>query len=316
MKFGEAMKHGRGKVDSSHGSGLAGGLNVSGLGAPTSAALFGSRKIRAGKFIRFSRVELPSQLTASDRTILRDTIRMAVVPQLVSRMMPEQQVEDLSHEGIVEIDLDGLARLLLDRSQESFELFRQEMDVLRDAPAVVFDKFVRTVLGRVGEMWTQDNAGFYEVTLASARLQAVIREKIMQARSAPKTAPASRRILLAKVSGEEHTLGLMVVTACFQEAGWEVSGGAELACGTQMFKTLSEAPFSILGLSVSVSVDEAKLAKIIRKAKSVSANRNLGICLGGPAVMADNRRFDQLDVDFIALDALSAVRHAEERLAS
>ncbi len=286
---------------------------------PSGSSRANARDVRAGQFIRFSSVGKPKQLSASDRSILRDTIRVAVVPELVSRMMPEfgQDHGEDEHglDGVVEIDLDGLARLLLDRSQESFELFRQEMDVLRDASAVVFDKFVRTVLGRVGEMWVQDNAGFYEVTLASARLQAVIREKIMHARAHPGLDPASRRILLAKVSGEEHTLGLMVVTACFQEAGWEVSGGSELSCGTQMFKTLADAPYSILGLSVSISVDETKLAKIIRKARSVSANRNIGICLGGPAVMADNTRFDKLGVDFIALDALSAVRHAEERIA-
>lgn len=139
-------------------------------------------------------------------------------------------------------------------------------------------------------------------------------EKVQQASARVAREQQSRRILLAKVSGEEHTLGLLVVTACFQEAGWEVSGGAELVCGNRMFRTLADGQFSVLGLSVGISVELDKLSAIIKKARSMSANPGIGICVGGPALIADRDRFSNVGADFIATDALTAIKNAEARI--
>jgi hypothetical protein len=103
----------------------------------------------------------------------------------------------------------------------------------------------------------------------------------------------------------------MVVTACLQEGGWEVTGGAELECGPGMYSRLARDRYGILGLSVSVSVEPAELALIIEKARAASKNPRLGVCLGGPAIMTDGERFAGMDVDFVATDALTAVRSAE-----
>jgi methanogenic corrinoid protein MtbC1 len=269
------------------------------------------RELRAGRYIRYVRDEDSRRLTPQERSTLANTICVSVVPELVLRHGNDPL--PFGPDDIVEIDVDGLVSLLLDRDTNAFKLFQSEMELLRDAPAHVCDQFVRSVISRVGEMWTDDTAGFYEVTLAAARLQTFVREKVQQAASR-QSREQSRRILLAKVSGEEHTLGLLVVTACFQEAGWEVSGGSELSCGAQMFRALSDSNFAVLGLSVGVSVETDNLAAIIAKARSVSANRHMGICLGGPALMADRDRFAGLNVDFVATDALSAVKSAEAQV--
>ncbi len=294
------------------------GLSPVGNGIPFGSHAIGlggyrrGRELRAGRYIRYVRDEENRRLTPNERSTLANTISVSVVPELILRHGNDPL--PFGPDDIVEIDVDGLVSLLLDRDNDAFKLFQAEMELLRDAPAHVCDQFVRTVISRVGEMWTDDTAGFYEVTLAAARLQTFVREKVQQAATRQAREQQSRRILLAKVSGEEHTLGLLVVTACFQEAGWEVSGGSELACGAQMFRALADNNFAVLGLSVGVSVETGNLAAIIAKARSVSANKNMGICLGGPALMADRERFVGLDVDFVATDALSAVKSAEARV--
>ena len=304
------MEKGQGKRPdgSSHpGDGLPFGSQAIGQGGYRRG-----REMRVGRYIRYVRGEEERRLTRSERSTLANTISVSVVPELIMRHGNDPL--PFGPDDIVEIDVDGLVTLLLDRDTSSFKLFQNEMELLRDAPAHVCDQFVRTVISRVGEMWTDDTAGFYEVTLAAARLQTFVREKVQQAEARQAREQQSRRILLAKVSGEEHTLGLLVVTACFQEAGWEVSGGSELTCGAQMFRALADNDFAVLGLSVGVSVETGSLAAIIAKARSVSANRDIGICLGGPALMADRDRFIGLNVDFVATDALSAVRNAEARV--
>jgi hypothetical protein len=82
-----------------------------------------------------------------------------------------------------------------------------------------------------------------------------------------------------------------------------------------MFRALADSRFAVLGLSVGVSVETENLAAIIAKARAVSANKDMGICLGGPALMADRDRFSGLNVDFVATDALSAVKSAEAQVA-
>jgi methanogenic corrinoid protein MtbC1 len=265
---------------------------------------------RQGKYIRFSRAAEVPHLTDAERAKLASTIRISVVPELKHRIAGNAANNEDSH-AFVEIDLDGLVRTLLDREQDSFKNFLHDMDLLRDAPAHVCDQLVRSLITRVGEMWSDDTTGFYEVTLAAARLQTFLRERVQQGAAGKPAEPKSRRIMLAKISGEEHTLGLLVVTACFQEAGWEVSGGAELEIGPRLFRELERERYGMLGLSVGVSVDIPELSALITKARKVSRNGDLGVCIGGPALMTDRDRFQGLDVDFIATDALSAVQNAE-----
>ncbi len=275
-----------------------------------------SPRMRSGRYVRYflkdNSTPIAPALSPIQRSRLESTIRIAVVPELVHRHENDPPV--LTQDDLVEIDIDGMVSLLLDRDAGSFRMFQEEIELLREAPAHVFDQFVRSVIGRVGDMWNDDTAGFYEVTLAAARLQTFVHEKVQQASARVAREQPSRRILLAKVSGEEHTLGLLVVTACFQEAGWEVSGGAELVCGNRMFRTLADGNFSVLGLSVGISVELDKLNAIIKKARSMSANPGIGICVGGPALIADRDRFSSVGADFVATDALTAVKSAEARI--
>jgi methanogenic corrinoid protein MtbC1 len=269
-------------------------------------------RFQASQFIRFLLRNESTHLSSADRSRLASTIRIAVVPELVQRH--ENDLPVFGQGDVVEIDLDGLVALLLDRDNNSFRQFQKEMDLLREAPAHVFDQFVRLVIDRIGGMWNEDTAGFYEVTLAAARLQTLVHEKIQQASTRVSRERQARRILLARVSEDEHTLGLLVVTACFQEAGWEVIGGTDLACGPGMFRELAQSSYSVLGLSVGVAIEAERLNKIIAKARSVSAKSGLGICVGGPAFTADRERLARVAADFVATDALSAVRNAEARL--
>ncbi len=307
---GEDMTQGEGKDPSDAQSSRFLGRTRSPAINPADARGRSQGSFRQGRYIRFSRASEVAHLTDDDRAKLASKIQISVVPELKHRIAGHANPNDESH-SFVEIDLDGLVRTLLDREQDSFKHFLSEMDVLRDTPTHVCDQLVRSVITRVGEMWSDDTTGFYEVTLAAARLQTFLRERVQQVSAGKPVEPKSRRIMLAKISGEEHTLGLLVVTACFQEAGWEVSGGAELEIGPRLFRELERERYGMLGLSVGVSVDIPELSALITKARRVSRNQNLGICIGGPALMTDRDRFQSLEVDFMATDALSAVQNAE-----
>jgi len=307
---GEDMAQGEGKEPTGGMPGRSPESMESTAGMFSGSNTGSPKRVRQSRFIRYSAGRDVSHLTDVDRKKLTSTIQISVVPELKQRIGDSAKPHKEEAE-FVEIDLDGLVSILLDREPASFGHFLNELEPLKDVPSHVCDQLVRSVITRVGEMWTQDTTGFYEVTLAAARLQTFLRERLQNTVPGRMSGAGTRKILLAKVSGSEHTLGLMVVTACFQEAGWEVTGGAELECGPGMYNRLSRDRYGILGLSVSVSVEPAELAQIIEKARAASKNPRLGVCLGGPAIMTDGARFAGMDVDFVATDALTAVRSAE-----
>lgn len=130
---------------------------------PASGIFRLSPRLRSGRFVRYflkdNAVQLPPLLSPAQRSRLESTIRIAVVPELVHRHENDPPV--LTQDDMVEIDIDGMVSLLLDRDASSFKLFQEEIDLLREAPAHVFDQFVRSVISRVGDMWNDDTAGFY-----------------------------------------------------------------------------------------------------------------------------------------------------------
>ncbi|GAA5073408.1 cobalamin-dependent protein [Roseibacterium beibuensis] len=74
---------------------------------------------------------------------------------------------------------------------------------------------------RLGEMWEADTLPFTEVTMASARIQSIMRQLPPPRKRV--THHPSRGAVFCAVPGEEHTLGVMMAADLFRRNGWDVS---------------------------------------------------------------------------------------------
>ncbi|MFW5641600.1 MAG: cobalamin B12-binding domain-containing protein [Roseicyclus sp.] len=73
----------------------------------------------------------------------------------------------------------------------------------------------------LGEWWEADRLPFTEVTMATARIQAMLR-RMPIGRGALRTGGVRGAVFCA-VPGEQHTLGVMMAADLFRRDGWDVS---------------------------------------------------------------------------------------------
>ncbi|MBL4556484.1 MAG: cobalamin-dependent protein [Rhodobacteraceae bacterium] len=72
---------------------------------------------------------------------------------------------------------------------------------------------------RLGEMWMEDEVTFPEVSMAAARMQAMIRDLFDEGAT---TQPDAPRVVLIVSVAETHTLGAIVVTGMMRRLGVQV----------------------------------------------------------------------------------------------
>ncbi|QYK40590.1 MAG: hypothetical protein KF887_14370 [Paracoccaceae bacterium] len=97
------------------------------------------------------------------------------------------------------------------------ELVRQKV-----SPAAISDLYIPAAAAQLGEEWLDDRLGFAEVTLASARLQSMLRA-IGAAWTADAALPERETcVLLCVAPGEQHTLGALVLLGQLRRCGVSV----------------------------------------------------------------------------------------------
>lgn len=156
----------------------------------------------------------------------------------------------------------------------------------------------------LGAFWEQDELNFSEVTMATARLQRWHRGQGDRIANAHRDRPA-RRILLATVPGEQHSLGLSLVASTFHEAGWAVEGGPGLSAA-QLRAQLRMHWFDVLGLSLNTERALAPLAAMIEEFRVQSKNRALLVVVGGGLVKQRPDLANALAVDAVFTTAQGA----------
>lgn len=132
---------------------------------------------------------------------------------------------------------------------------------------------------RLGEWWETDRVPFTDVTLATARIQAMLR-RMPPSRRVPGVAGGKGGVFVA-VPGEEHTLGVMMAADLFRRHGWDVS----LLVGQDhdaLIARLARDDRPVIGLSCSGDHSFAALKRLMQ---ALRRNRpNARILLSGQIV--------------------------------
>ena len=100
----------------------------------------------------------------------------------------------------------------------------------------------------LGEWWETDRLPFTDVTMATSRIQSMLRR--MPATATPRCGSGPRGAVFCAVPGEQHTLGVMMAADLFRRHGWDVGLllGLEHA---EMIERLARDDRRVIGLSCS-----------------------------------------------------------------
>lgn len=145
---------------------------------------------------------------------------------------------------------------------------------------------------RLGEWWETDRVPFTDVTLATARMQSMLRR--MPASRVSVRCANGRGAMFAAVPGEEHTFGIMMAADLFRRHGWDV--GLMVGCThDELIARLARDDRPVIGLSCSGDHSFPALKRLMH---GLRKNRpNAQVLLSGQIVQ-NAARIDDLPQPF------------------
>lgn len=169
----------------------------------------------------------------------------------------------------------------------------------------------------LGDMWLVDHCSFSQVTLGLWRIHGLMHETSPAFHAAAATRHpgdrSERRILLASLPGQQHTLGLSLLSEFFRRDGWIALCIPSPEPGLTQ-STLSTHWFDVFGLSASMDSEIDDLEKTIRAARKTSQNPRLTVLVGGPLLLRRPELCAMVGADGVAADAPTALALAARLL--
>ncbi len=165
----------------------------------------------------------------------------------------------------------------------------------------------------MGDMWCDDRCSFGDVTLGMVHLQQMLRDLIPVFHSEVAPRPEVRRALLVPAPGEQHGLGLQIVTEFMRRAGWQVWCGAP-ASRQELLDIVHQEWFALIGLSTACSDRLESLSAAVRLIRRASRNPAVGVMVGGPVFIDHPELAAAIGADATAVDGRHAAQQAENVL--
>jgi len=223
-------------------------------------------------------------------------------------------------------DIDEFAQSVLSGSTAASLRRIEELRACGMSLDAIYLDLLGPAARHLGVLWEEDRCDFTQVTIGLGGLHRILRELSPQFRSGIECADADvnssgisgvnsgRRLLLVPASGEQHSLGLMMVADFFARAGWDVWGG-ETPAGGELFRLVRDQWFDVVGLTVGCERRLELLGADIRSLRATSRNRAVRVMVGGPVLVTHPEYAAVVGADGMALDAREALRVAERLVA-
>ncbi|ABD87029.1 cobalamin B12-binding domain-containing protein [Rhodopseudomonas palustris] len=170
---------------------------------------------------------------------------------------------------------------------------------------------IQPALYGIGEGWQANEVSVAQEHLATAIVHAIMTMALLRAKP-----PASngKRVLLAGVAGNQHSVGLRMVADSFQLAGWEVQYlGADVPTPSLVQQIEAWCPH-IVGLAVSFAQQLAAVKDAIVRMNQRFGAARPPVLIGGLAINHFGWLARMVGADGCAADAQAAVAEAERLL--
>lgn len=170
-------------------------------------------------------------------------------------------------------------------------------------------RVIQPALYQIGEKWQANQISVAQEHMATAIVQMVMPMGLLRS---PPPAQIGKSVLLACVQGNQHAVGLSMVSDAFSLAGWQVQYlGADVPTAALVAQVIDTKP-DLVGLSVSFP-QQLRLAKdIIHQLTETMGANKPAVMIGGLAVNRFGRLADVLGADASGVNAQLAVACADQ----
>ncbi|WP_136035707.1 cobalamin B12-binding domain-containing protein [Bacillus salacetis] len=159
-----------------------------------------------------------------------------------------------------------------------------------------YEKILKPVMERVGSLWEKNLITVAEEHLATASIDYLMTQLRYQLLH-PELLKSSPSILLFCLEGEQHSLGLKMVSDVFREYKWNVKFLGSSVPTEEVIKTIDKWEPDAIGISVSLSPLLPKLKECISLIDALE--RDIDVFVGGRVVSLYN--LEELGIDNIHL---------------
>ena len=249
--------------------------------------------------------------------LLNRTIEAQIIPRLLIQHGPNHQVSTGSAPVPISSDeVKHFAELLIHSSNDICFGFIQSLRLEgRDLNEIYLD-LIAPAARRLGCYWELDEQSFTTVTLALGRVQRIMQELSPDFRnneSGHKT--LSGKALLFAMPHSQHTMGVLMLSEFFIQAGWDVATMSNPST-EEILLLCQEQAFDIVGISISYELQWDAMQDLVQAIRRCSANSQIGIMAGGALFNAKPELMEQCAADICTLSAPDAVIAAENILKS
>jgi methanogenic corrinoid protein MtbC1 len=165
----------------------------------------------------------------------------------------------------------------------------------------------------LGEWWIADQLDFASLTLATERLQDVVRQ--WESRflgSSPNLAGADQyQVMLVSEFNDQHSLGMLMLQSFFKRDGWRVHNTWGMN-EDDLLTRVAAINLHLVGLSICTDRRLPQTRQLISALRQRSMNPQLQIMVGGPLVLAHPNLVKDLGADWLSGHANQASREALE----
>jgi len=183
-----------------------------------------------------------------------------------------------------------LARLALAGDDQGMDALLKERRAGGEDVQVLCRQMLEPAAHQLGDWWCEDRCDCFEITLALARLQNLVRSLEAKVDSVVRVAIEGRRVLISPPPLETHLLGATLLGGFFRQAGWSVQ--AEFPkTDNELMGLVRTHWFDAIALTLSdVFTRQERLAALIQTISDVRAaskNPTMAVIVGGRAFRPD-----------------------------
>lgn len=174
----------------------------------------------------------------------------------------------------------ALARALLDPDPAGLWALRHDLRRARIGDVELADLYFPAVARHMGCAWVADSAPFTDVTIAVARMQALLRDIGRDWTSNAAAGPASAAVLIVLPEGEQHSFGAVILAGQLRRQG--ISVRLEVGSpGAGLRRLVQERVYDCAMISVACEEKLDQCKRLVDALRQGSGGR-LWIAIGGP----------------------------------
>ena len=175
--------------------------------------------------------------------------------------------------------------------------------------AVFYRDLIKPIACTLGDMWTEDTAGFLGVSIAIERLRLAV--EMLYPDDDFDLKPNAKRVLISCFENGRHDFGAFLLGKAFSYSNWLVDSREwNVPVGSPM-TFLAREHYDMFALSVGAPFDVEAVAAAIASVRAKTLNPSLVVALGGVGPALDPDAFTVCGADFISKDVFDAVAKAE-----